>query len=137
MNHQDLTQLSFETNTFKFILSFDCFEHIPNYQDALREAYRVLKTKGTLLLSVPFNLDDKETLIRASVNQNGSTTFHVEPEYHGNPISKKGCLCFYEFGWELLDVLREVGFKKVNAIIYWSTKHAYLGGEQLLISAEK
>ena len=117
LNHQDLTQLSFDTNKFKFILSFDCFEHIPNYQDALRETYRVLKTGGTLLLSVPFNLNANKTLVRASINTNGSTVFHVEPEYHGNPMSKKGSLSFYSFGWELLDVLKELGFKEVNAII--------------------
>lgn len=135
--HQDLTNLSFDTKRFEFILSFDCLEHIPNYQDALSEVHRVLKKEGVLLISVPFNLNSKETLIRASVNADGATTFHVEPEYHGNPVSKKGSLSFYSFGWELLDVLRETGFKEVNAIIYWSKKYAYLGGEQLLISAKK
>jgi SAM-dependent methyltransferase len=137
LNHQDLTNLTFKANQFNHILSFDCFEHIPNYQEALQETHRVVKEGGTLLLSVPFDLNTKKTLVRASMNSNAEITFHVEPEYHGNPVSKQGSLSFYTYGWDLLDVLRCCGFKEVNALIYWSKQYAYLGGEQMLICAKK
>ncbi|WP_154223664.1 hypothetical protein [Marinicella rhabdoformis] len=89
------------------------------------------------MFSVPFNPKAYQTLVRASVNSKGKTIFHEKPEYHGNPVSKKGSLSYYTFGWELLDTLKKIGFKEVNAIVYWSKKYAYLGGEQFLFSAKK
>ncbi len=136
INHQDLTKLTFTNNNFDYILSFDCLEHIPDYKSALKEIYRTLKLGGTLLFSVPFDINSKKHLIRASI-ENDEIKHHYEPEYHGNPVSNKGCLSFYTFGWEILEELRYTGFKEAYLLLYWSEKYAYLGGEQILICAEK
>jgi len=134
--HQDLTALSFENQQFNYVLSFDCFEHIPNYLLAFKEIFRTLKASGTLLFSVPFDINKKDNLIRARI-KNGIVEHLVEPEYHGDPVSNKGCLSYYTFGWQLLDELREIGFSKVYLLMYWSEKYCYLGGEQFIICAEK
>ncbi len=136
IQHQDLTMLSFNNNLFNYVLSFDCFEHIPNYKKALKEIFRVLKPNGKLLFSVPFDLNNPKNHIRATIN-NGEIKHLTEPEYHGDPLSINGCLSFYTFGWELLNDLRNAGFKKVYIVLYWSEKYCYLGGEQILICAEK
>lgn len=135
--HQDLTQLTFPDEAFNYVLSFDCFEHIPDYQTALKELHRVMKAGGKLLFSVPFDRNSATTLIRAAVAENGHIIHHLEPEYHGNPVSKQGSLSYYTFGWDLLDLLKTVGFKQAYAMVYWSEQHAYLGGPQLLLCAEK
>lgn len=137
LNHQDLTHLEYANEHFNFVLSFDCFEHIPDYTQALSEIFRVLKPKGQLLFSVPFDVNADNTLVRASVDEQGETIFHVEPEYHGNPMSKEGSLSYYTFGWDLLDTLKSVGFSEAYALVYWSKKYMYLGGPQLLLCAEK
>lgn len=137
LNHQDLTDLTYPDEHFNFVLSFDCFEHIPDYTQALSEIFRVLKPKGQLLFSVPFDVNADNTLVRASVDEQGETIFHVEPEYHGNPMSKEGSLSYYTFGWDLLDTLKSVGFSEAYALVYWSKKYMYLGGPQLLLCAEK
>lgn len=137
LGHQDLTNLTFEKETFKFILSFDCFEHIPDYKAAFKECLRVLRPKGKIIWSVPFDRDKQETLVRAKLNKDGSITHFTEPEYHGNPMSDDGCLSFYTFGWELLDELKNMGYSKTYALLYWSEKYAYMGGEQILLCAEK
>ncbi len=135
--HQDLTQLSYPDNAYEYILTFDCLEHIPDYKQALSETYRTLNNEGRLLLSVPFDVNNPNNLIRATVDNNGDIS-HIEyPEYHGDPVSGQGCLSYYTFGWELLNELRTVGFKKVYVILYWSKKYCYLGGEQIIICAEK
>jgi len=136
LNHQDLNRLSFKSNKFKYVLSFDCFEHIPDYKKALMEIYRTLKSDGKLLFSVPFDINSNDNLIRATFT-NGMLEHIEEPEYHGDPLSTEGCLSFYTFGWQLLDDLRNIGFKKVYILLYWSKKYCYLGGEQILICAEK
>ncbi len=136
INHQDLTKLTFANNQFDYIMSFDCLEHIPDYKSALKEIHRTLKNKATFMFSVPFNINSKEHLVRAVIEE-GKVKHLVEPEYHGNPVSNSGCLSFYTFGWDILDELRKIGFKNAYILLYWSEKYAYLGGEQILICAEK
>lgn len=137
IRNESITKLTFETNTFNYILSFDVFEHVPEYPVALKECFRCLKKGGALLFSVPFNKFSEGNLVRAKVDKYGSIAHILEPEYHGDPTNSAGCLCFYHFGWELLEQLRETGFRQVHAHFFWSEKLGYLGGEQILFSASK
>jgi SAM-dependent methyltransferase len=137
LKHQDLTSLTYENKTFDYILSYDCFEHIPDYKAAFKECFRVLKHGGTLMWSVPFNRNRYRTLIRARLKQDDTIEHLTEPEYHGDPTSEKGCLSYYTFGWELLDDLRLMGFSNTYALFYWSEKYAYLGPEQTMLCASK
>ncbi|MFK8012192.1 MAG: class I SAM-dependent methyltransferase [Marinicellaceae bacterium] len=136
LNHQDLTQLSFDDNQFKFVLSFECFEHIPDYKKAIKEIFRSLKPNGKLLFTVPFDINNQKNLIRAVIN-NGVIEHLVEPEYHGDPVSNKGCLSYCTFGWQLLDDLRNIGFSHSYILLYWSQKYCNLGNQQIIICAEK
>jgi SAM-dependent methyltransferase len=136
IRNEDMTKLSFGDGQFDVILSLDVFEHIPDYKKALAECYRVLNDNGKLLFTVPFNYQ-KEHKIRAKVNEDGSLTHYFEPEYHGNPIDKKGALCFQVFGWKVLEELRNIGFDEAFAILYWSDYYVYLGNGQLVFLAEK
>ena len=86
---EDMTCLTFPSGKFDAVLSFECLEHIPNYQAALAECRRVLKPGGMLLLTAPFRLDAAATLTRAMVNSDG-TIRHIEPaEYHGDPQRRR------------------------------------------------
>ena len=49
----DALHIPAEDNTFDFVFSSHCLEHIPNYIDALKEWIRVLKPNGTLFLYLP------------------------------------------------------------------------------------
>lgn len=49
----DLANLLFPRNSFEAVTAFDVLEHIEDDQRAIREAFRVLKNKGILLLTVP------------------------------------------------------------------------------------
>ncbi len=137
IRNEDLTNLTFSNNQFDYILSFDVFEHIPDYKKALKECFRCLKKEGFLYFSVPFIKNQKKNLVRAIINNSGEVDFLLPAEYHGDPVNKDGCLCFYHFGWDILDELRKIGFSNVNALIYWSKEFGYLGGEQILFVAQK
>lgn len=137
IRNEDLTQLSFADASQDYILSFDVFEHVPAYKAAFAECWRCLKPGGQLVFSVPFIRDAERNLVRATLSASGEITHLLPPEYHGDPISDAGCLCFYHFGWEMLDELLEVGFVKSCALLYWSRELGYLGGEQLLFVATK
>jgi len=137
IRHEDLISLSFSDETFDQIISLDVLEHIPDYQKAFSECYRVLKPGGRLMWSVPFIAVNAENSIRARIADDGTIEHILPAEYHGDPMSDKGVLCFQHFGWEMLDQMRECGFKDAYAMCYWSSEFGYLGGEQFLFFAEK
>jgi SAM-dependent methyltransferase len=107
IRNETLTALTFADSTFDVILAFEVLEHIPDYSRAVSEMFRVLRPGGRLLFSVPFLIDRVETLVRARLNPDGSVTHLAEPEYHGDPLSPEGILCFQHFGWDLLDGMRQ------------------------------
>jgi len=137
IRNEDLTKLSFNNDEFDFILSFDVFEHIPNYRKALLECYRCLKPGGSLFFSVPFIKTSEKNIIRAYINENGTIEHVLPPEYHGDPLSSDGILCYNHFGWELLDELKSIGFENVHALLYWSKELGYLGGKQVQFKSTK
>lgn len=137
LRNESITKLSFPDNSFDFALSFDVFEHVPDYQKALQECFRVLKPGGRLIFTVPFRLDSHDNLVRATMDKDGNVEHLMEPEYHGDPINNAGCLCFYHFGWQMLDELKHCGFQSAAIHLYWSDTLGYLGQYQILLCAEK
>jgi SAM-dependent methyltransferase len=137
IRHETLTGLTFADSAFQFILSFDVFEHIPDYRAAFAECLRCLEPGGHIVFSVPFSHDSRNNIVRAEIAGDGTVVHHLPPEYHGDPLNRAGCLCFYHFGWALLDELRELGYRDAAAYFYWSEELGYLGGDQLLFLAAK
>ena len=137
IRHEDALDLSFDDNSIDIIISNDVFEHVPNIHQALSEAYRVLRDKGRLIFSIPFYYYEKETKVRA-ILQNGQLKHIMQEQYHGNPVSEKGSLVFYDFGWDILDICKEAGFKSAYMLSYYSMFYGYLGeGLQFIFIAKK
>lgn len=134
IRNEDLTRLTFPDQSFDCVVSLDCFEHFPSYRRAFEECRRVLKPGGRMLCSVPFS-GLRENTVRARLADDGTVQHLLEPIYHGDPMSKEGCLCFTHFGWEMLDQLRAAGFRDAYAALFWSKEFGYLGGEQILFVA--
>jgi SAM-dependent methyltransferase len=135
---EDALRLSFENESFDTIISNDVYEHVPEVSRALREAYRCLKKDGRLLFSVPFSMHEISTKQRARIDEKG-TAIHLMPEqYHANPISRKGSLVYYNFGWDILNVCKEAGFKDAYVVAYYRMSFGYMGnGIQFMFCAEK
>ena len=137
LRNETLTALTFNYNQFKYILSFDVFEHIPDYLSAFRECLRCLKPAGALIFSVPFQRNSDGHIVRARMLPSGEVEHILPPEYHGDPLDSSGTLCFYHFGWELLEQLRHLGFASAKSYLYWSREFGYLGHEQLMFIGRK
>ena len=97
----------------------------------------MLKPGGIFLGSFPFDINQYNNLIKATIDAKGKIVYFTEPEYHGDPVNDKGILCYTIFGWEVLDEFRNAGFKDVYAILLWSDVYGYLGGEQVFFIAKK
>jgi predicted HAD superfamily hydrolase/2-polyprenyl-3-methyl-5-hydroxy-6-metoxy-1,4-benzoquinol methylase len=127
VRHEDALHLSFADVSFDLLVSNDVFEHVPDIEQALREALRVLKPGGTLLYSVPFDLSAARTVRRACW-QNGRIEHMLPPVYHGNPVADQGSLVFYDFGWDIIDTCARCGFSDAFMLYYYSMRHALVGG---------
>lgn len=136
IRHEDAMNLSFDDNSLDIVISNDVFEHVPDIQKTVQELYRVLKPGGKALISIPFNVESDATIQRAKI-ENG-VLIHLLPEqYHGNPISAKGSLVFYDYSWNFLDYFINNSFQDAYALFYYSYFYGNLGKNQLLFVAEK
>lgn len=137
IRNESIANLTFSSNSFDEILSFDVLEHVPDFAKGFTECFRCLKPGGTLLFSVPFT-KEPDTIVRAQIKSGGIISHLLPPEYHGDPLNAKGCLCFYNFGWDLLGSLGQVGFQDRYALFYWSREYGYIGNsDQYLFMAKK
>ena len=116
---EDVTRLSFPDASRDIVVSYDVLEHVPEYRQALREFARVLAPGGVLSLTAPFVQDRAETLVRARFDSKGNIEHLEPPEFHGDPLGE-GVLCWYHFGWDLLDAAREAGFSKAEMVVPWA-----------------
>jgi hypothetical protein len=135
--HQDAMNLSFDDEAFQLIISNDVYEHVSDYNIGFREAYRCLKKGGKFIFTVPIYTRNMKTTSRAHLDENGEIVYDQPPYYHGNPLSNKGSLVFHEFGWDILDILKNAGFKDAYMITYFSAQKAYFGKFPLVIEAIK
>ena len=124
---ENVTALTLADESVDAVLSFDVLEHVPDYRAALREFHRVLRPGRVLVLSVPLASSARDTVVRATLEADGSVRHLLEPEYHGDPTTPQGCLAFYNFGWALLDEIRAAGFAEAGMVDAWSPASAFLG----------
>jgi SAM-dependent methyltransferase len=129
---QDVTALSYDSESLDAILSFDVLEHVPNYATALMEFSRVLKPGGVCLATFPFT-DGAKTLVRARLSADGAVEHLMEPEFHGDPISG-GVLCFYHFGWDVLEVAKDSGFQSAQMVMPWAPQRGIYYGLWTLVA---
>lgn len=138
IRHEDALSLSFSDESVDILVSNDVFEHVPDIEAAMIEAYRVLSKSGKLLFSVPFHQKENRTKQRAYIDNNGNIKNILPPHFHANPISKKGSLVFYDFGWDILNMCQNAGFNNVFLQGYYSMFHGYIGnGMQFIFVACK
>jgi predicted SAM-dependent methyltransferase len=137
IRNESLTSLTFADASFDVIMPLEIFEHVPEYADAFAECARCLRPGGVLLFTVPFYPELATTERLASVGPEGVIHHTLPPEIHGDPLSPEGCLCFYHYGWDVLDALRAAGFGQCAVHTYWSEKLGYLGTRQFVFVCEK
>ena len=97
---------------------------------AFAELYRVLRQGGHHIFTVPVFWPLQPTTV-ARVDWSGpEDVFLMEPVYHGSPTDPRGSLVYSDFGMDLPEQLREIGFETRthhgyrNAVTFVSRKPA-------------
>jgi Methyltransferase domain len=138
IRHEDCTQSSFENGELDGVLSFDVLEHVPNYEAAIHEAFRILRVGGTFIWSAPFDRNTWQTSVRARVLSDGRIVHIDKPIFHGDPMNHSaGILCFQIFGWDVTKLMRDAGFSTVEVRLIWSDKRGIIGEPQPFFVAKK
>lgn len=110
--NEDLEKQTFDDEVFDIVITQDVMEHINRPSLAFREIARTLKTNGAYIFTAPTYPGLVKSERRAYLFDDGSEEHIYPPEYHGNPISKKGSLVTFHYGYDL----------PVN-IYHWSGLH--------------
>ena len=129
--HEDLSALSFSSESFDLLVCCEVFEHLYDLRMGLAECLRVLRHGGVLIATFPFAYGGKDSIIKA---RHRGHDLHPEiigePEYHGNPIEPEaGSLVYQIPGWEILDTLSDLGFSEVSIQGIHSISYGVLAAE--------
>jgi len=92
---QDSTQLAIPDKSLDLIVSSEVLEHVADFEAAVRESARVLRPNGAHIFTVP---PSPKTVRRAAFEQGRLVHLINPPEYHLDPLSPEGVLCFWNFG---------------------------------------
>jgi SAM-dependent methyltransferase len=134
IRHEDAEKLSFESRAFRTVGSADVLEHVGDPATVLAEVRRVLEPGGTFWFTVPF-YSDRERSTRRAERIRDEMVHHLPREIHGDPLLPEGALVVTDFGWDLMDMLRDTGFSDCWGELYWDLETAYLGIGHLLFAA--
>ncbi len=103
----DLQAISFDSDRFDVIMTSDVMEHVENDCQAHREIFRVLRTGGAYVFTVPCDLNLSYNRILALRAQT-EILYTGTPHFHGDPITG-GILAYRIYGRELMTFLRDLG----------------------------
>ena len=98
--NENLENTTFEDGSFDVILSLDVLEHVNEPADCFVDMHRTLAPGGLCIFTVPTEkgMVDSERLARFLPD--GAEELYASPEYHGNPISEKGALVTFRYGYD-------------------------------------
>lgn len=107
VRHEDLMCLTYDSNLFDFVINTEVLEHIPEYCQALKETYRVLKNGGYYIFTVPI-IFGRKTRQRAAIFDS-DLRYLLPKSYHGPYQDKKDDrLVFWEFGDDFVSDLKKI-----------------------------
>ena len=134
---QDVQRLMFAAASFDVCTSTEVFEHVPDDAAGFRESYRVLKSGGLLVFTVPLTAA-AQTSERAMLAADGVVHL-LPPEFHGDRLrGANKVLCYRNYGQDILTRVAAAGFCDVR--FYDSAKGneaAWFGYGRWVIVAQK
>ncbi len=109
--NQDCQRLSFADAAFDLVISSETMEHVRRPWQGFREVRRVLKRGGHYVFTIPYN---DERLTGSRVDTSGEHDVYLLPKvYHQDPYRRDDSLVYTDYGRDLPELLRPLGFETV------------------------
>jgi len=125
--NENLESQTFESGVFDIVLSQDVMEHVNRPDLSFKEIARTLKSGGLYIFTVPTYKGQIESVRRAYILEDGSEQHLAEPEYHGNPVSDKGALVTFHYGYDLPEKIFEWSGMDTEVIRHHSPQMGIIG----------
>jgi SAM-dependent methyltransferase len=134
--NQDITNSSYESNSFDLIITQDIFEHIPNYIKGEKECYRILKQGGWYVFSVPCSLGLAKDQIRTFI-KDGQEIDLLDRIYHRDPIRTEGILVYQIFSvWDIKKRFEAMG-AAVKILSPFAPRYGIVGPGNIVFAIQK
>jgi SAM-dependent methyltransferase len=102
----DFENLAYQDEQLDYVIATDVFEHVRQDDKAFSEVFRVLRKNGAFIMTVPYDHEWEETLVRVKP-EGDKDIFLLPPEYHGGGGQT---LTYRKYGRDLLKRLQQHGF---------------------------
>ena len=106
LRHEDIMALTFEDASFDVVITSELFEHVSDPWAGFREVRRVLRAGGRHIFTVPM-------VPATSTASRGQQ----QPVYHIDPMRPEGIAVVTDFGDDLPDLLRPLGFETTTHLL--------------------
>jgi SAM-dependent methyltransferase len=100
INKVDVTKIQYSDNMFDFVICNHVLEHVPDYEKALSEIFRVLRTNGSAVLQTPYSKVLNHNFEEENINTDRLRSFFYGQEDHVRLFSER----------QLLSDLQRAGF---------------------------
>ncbi len=103
----DLEQQPFPDASFDLVITQDVLEHVYQPKQAFREIARTLKKGGAHIFTTPLVNKFSPSERWAKKGKDGNPIFLKQPEWHGNPIDKKGTPVTMHWGYDIVQFIKQ------------------------------
>ncbi len=123
-----LTKLPYSSNSYDAIVCSDVVEHIADENAAFSELARVLKPKGMLIFSVPYNSQNSRKVYKNFGHERpGYTKEDIEKLGIANGLQLQSVRCYeYSFGHKLFNIHSKISSPALLALLFYPFYVLYL-----------
>jgi SAM-dependent methyltransferase len=125
--NENLETQTFMDEEFDLVISQDVMEHVNNPHQCFKEIARTLKKGGLYIFTAPTYKEKIASERRAYILEDGTEQYLAEPEYHGNPVSNKGSLVTFHYGYDLPEKIAEWSGMDTEVARYHAPKIGIIG----------
>ncbi|MFW5887077.1 MAG: methyltransferase domain-containing protein [Bacteroidota bacterium] len=119
IEHIDATNIKFNDNTFDFIICNHVLEHIPDYLQALKELFRVLKPNGIGILQTPYSKLLSENFEDKYINTDELRKFFYGEKDHFRIFSEKNFFEDFKNTGFILNIIKNADFFDAETSEYY------------------
>lgn len=127
VRNENLEHQTFADASFDLVITLDVMEHVNEPDRVMSEVCRTLRPGGSYVFTAPTYKTRVESERRARYLADGTVEHLAEPEYHGNPVSEKGSLVTFRYGYDFPELIHAWSGLRVEVARFHDPHHGVIG----------